>query len=302
MAYAAVSSFSLHSRLGPLALEQRNEVGVLEPIIFPFPREHSLEEFGGLAHDRLGVNAIELCQLQFDAADDARVERLRAALDVKGIKCLTMPIDVGDLTTESDSFRNEDIERITAWFKVAQKLGAHYVRVNAGAPVGGAGEASSGVVGALTTLSQRAHDLGMSLLVENHGGPSSDPDFMLKLLDDVGHDRLGLLLDLGNFEPLISISHGRFAGRELPTTGLDFSPIYESIARLAPVATLVHAKAIDPASDGSPLLDLERALNIVATSGYTGSVSVEWEGQQGDPWEQTATTLAKVRAAFPHLQ
>lgn len=299
--FAAVSSFSLHSKLGPLHLEQRDETGALQPFEIPFPQEYSLEEFGQVAHDRLGARAIELCQLQFDSASDARIDALRTSLDQTGVKVLTMPIDVGDLTTESDDFRADDVGRIEKWFEIAHRLGAHFVRVNAGAPIGGAGEASPGVVESLRSLSDRARSLGLALLVENHGGVSSDPDFMLRLLEDVGHDRLGLLLDLGNFEPLIAISHGRFAGKELPTVGLDLSHVYESVERLAPVASLVHAKAIDPAQDGSPLLDLPKALSIVAASGYSGSVSVEWEGHLGDPWDQTAATLASVRSAFPAL-
>lgn len=301
MPYAAVSSFSLHSRLGPLHLERRDEKGVLQPVEFSFPKMHSFEEFGQIAHDRLGVQAIELCQLQFDADAEARIDELRGALDRAGVKVLTMPIDIGDLTTDSDAFRAEDVARIERWFEIAHRLGADYVRVNAGAPFGGAGQASQGVIGALQGLSDRAKALGMTLLVENHGGLSSDPDFILGLLEDVGHDRLGLLLDVGNFEPLISISHGRFAGNEPPSTGIDMSRVYENIERLAPVASLVHAKAIDPASDGSLLLDLPRALGIVAASGYAGSVSVEWEGRLGDPWERTAATLATVRSTFPAL-
>jgi len=301
MSYAAVSSFSLHRQLGPLYLERRDEEGALQPVVFPFPQEHSIEEFGELAKTRLGVKAIELCQLQFADASPQRITALRAMLDEAGTKVLTVPIDIGDLTTESDVYRADDVARIEKWFEIAHLLGAKYVRVNAGAPIGGAGQVSRGAVVALKELSDRAKALGMELLVENHGGASSDPDFMLQLLEDVGHDRLGLLLDLGNFEPLISISHGRFAGKELPTIGIDVSGVYENIERLAPVASLVHAKAIDPAADGTPLVDLPRALGIVAASGYSGSVSVEWEGQLGDPWEQTAATLAAVRSAFPAL-
>ena len=57
----------------------------------------------------------------------------------------------------------------------------------------------------------------------------------------------------------------------------------------------MHAKAFDPAADGSPLLDLDRALEILSASGYNGPISIEWEGLHGDPWVQTATVLATVR-------
>ena len=75
--------------------------------------------------------------------------------------------------------------------------------------------------------------------------------------------------------------------------------MYSAIAELAPYATLVHAKSVDPARDGAPLPDLSRALSIVAQSGYTGSISIEWEGHMGDPWERTASIAAVVQLALP---
>lgn len=301
MPYAAVSSFSMHSRLGPIHLETRDDHGVLQPLQFVFPKQYSFKDFAEIAQTKLGVKAIELCQLQFDDVELANVDALRRTLDDRGMKTITMPIDVGDLTAESDIYRSDDVRRIARWFEVGARLGVDFVRVNANSPYGGAGEASKGVVNALKDLSDQAQKLNLRLLVENHGGSSSNADFMLQLLDDVGRDRLGLLLDLGNFEPLIGVSHARFQGRDAQTDGLDFNPVYESIRRLAPFATLVHAKAIDPGPDGKPLLDLTAALGIVASAGYSGSVSVEWEGQLGDPWERTAETLSIVRSAFPDL-
>jgi len=114
-------------------------------------------------------------------------------------------------------------------------------------------------------------------------------------------DLLGVLLDLGNFEPLVTVSQARFSDPDYDDKGLDLEPLYKHVRRLAPVASLVHAKSVDPASDGAALPDLPRALSIVAEAGYKGSISIEWEGQLGDPWERTAAIAEQVRAAFPHL-
>jgi sugar phosphate isomerase/epimerase len=302
MSVLAVSSFSLHSVLGPIRLERREDDGRISEFSYDFPRQHSLEEFAALARHKVGVHAIELCQIQFDADDPARIAALREALDQEGVAVLTLPIDSGDLGRDQAAWRADDEERIIGWFDRAQALGAQFARVNAGAP---GSTLSPGVRPALVDSLKRLGDAsakrGMKLLVENHGGTSSDPDFLLALLDDVGADRLGLLLDLGNFEPLVSLSHGRFADPDIDDTDLDFEPLYARIAKLAPVASLVHAKSVDPRRDGSPLPDLPRALSIVAEAGYTGNISIEWEGHLGDPWERTATVAAQVRATFPHL-
>lgn len=303
MPVLAVSSFSLHSVLGPIHLEKREDDGNLSAFSFDFPRTHSLEEFATLARDRVGVTAIELCQIQFDAHTPERIAELRAAFDRDGVEVLTLPIDSGDLGRDNAAWRADDEARIVGWFDIAKTLGARFVRVNAGAP-GSAMEdgARPGMVESLRRLGDAAASRGMKLLVENHGGTSSDPDFILALLEEVGPDRLGLLLDLGNFEPLVSLSHGRFADPDLDDYGLDFEPLYDRIAKLAPVASLVHAKSVDPARDGRPLPDLPRALNIVKAAGYAGNISIEWEGHRGEPWAQTAGIATQVRAVFPELQ
>lgn len=302
MSTVAISSFSLFRKLGPLHMESRNAEGELEFAEFPFPQDHTLEEFAALARERFGVNAVELCQIQFDSTDDARIGALADSLAATGVRVLTVPIDIGDLASGTDAERTDDVARIEPWFAIAERLGATYVRVNTGSPLAGTAPTDRiGLVDALRTLAASAEARGLSLLVENHGGSSSDPDYLLALREEVGPEHLGILLDLGNFEPLIGVSHARIMGGDVVDTGLDLEGVYEKIAKLAPVATLVHAKAFDASSDGTALLDLDRALRVVADSGYAGSISIEWEGLLGDPWEHTGETLAAVRRAFPAL-
>jgi sugar phosphate isomerase/epimerase len=302
MSFLAVSSFSLHSVLGPLRLDRRQPDGSLTAIEYDFPRRHSLEEFADLVRQRLGVSAIELCQIQFDGDTPERIERLKEGLDKSGVRLLAVPIDIGDLASVNPEWRAEDMARIVRWFDIAKTLGASYVRVNAG-EVGSshAVDSRASLVSALQALGDAAGERGLRLLIENHGGTSSDPDFMLGLCADVGSARLGILLDLGNFDPLVSLSRARFTNPDVDDSGLDVEPIYAHIRKLAPVADLIHAKSIDPASDGRPLPDLPRALDIVKAAGYRGHISIEWEGRKGDPWERTANVVAQVRAAFPEL-
>jgi hypothetical protein len=303
MSTVAVSSFSLFRFLGPLRMERRNAAGEFEFFESPIPREHSLEEFAALAAERLGVRAVELCQIQFDSAESARISALAQSLRELGVRVLTVPIDTGDLAGGTPTERAQDVARIVSWFEIAAVLGAKYVRVNTGSPL--ASELTGdwdGLIDGLRTLATRAEALGLSLLVENHGGLSSDPDYLLAVREEVGPAHVGILLDLGNFEPLTTVSRARMMRQPVVDTGLDTEGIYDKIARLAPVAALVHAKAFDPASDGTPLLDLDRALGVVSDSGYLGPITIEWEGLLGDPWEQTAATLAAVRHAFPDLE
>jgi len=80
---------------------------------------------------------------------------------------------------------------------------------------------------------------------------------------------------------------------------VDPTPVYASIARIAPYAGLVHAKTHEFDERGRPIdLDVVRALRIVRDTGYDGPISLEYEGNEGDPWEQTMRTQALVEEAF----
>ncbi|MFD1716105.1 sugar phosphate isomerase/epimerase family protein [Amnibacterium flavum] len=296
----AVSSFSLFREIGPLHFEPRGENGELFSFSMPFPSEYTLEGFVGLVKDRAGVSAIELCQIQFERTDAATIERLRAALETHEVALRTVPIDLGDLGTGNPVHRAEDVERIIRWFGIAEALGTEFVRVNTGTP--GPGTTShdhDGVAEALRRLSDEAGARSMRLLIENHGGASSDPGYLIGLQDAVGPDRVGILLDLGNFEPLVTISTSRLMGGQDESEAIDVEPIYRSIEELAGRADLVHAKDFDPRSDGTPMFDLDRALGIVSASGFIGPISIEWEGALGDPWMHVRDMAGAVRRWFP---
>ena len=301
MSYIAVSSFSLYRELGPLSLSRRDADGVVQVTQFPLPSIHTLEEFVALVPQRLGVSTVELCQMQFGDASPERIAALRSALQAAEVELLTLPIDLGDLSDPTHT--EEDVAAIVLWFDIAQQLGARYVRVRIGSASPEQLRADrSHVVDALRELAAAAYERGLQLLVENHGGASSDPDILLALREEVGPENLGILLDVGNFEPITDVSIARILGGDADDSGLETEHVYDKIARIAPVATLVHAKAHDPKSDGSPLLDLNRALQVVAASAYDGPISIEWEGVDGDPWARTTQTIETVKRVFPTLR
>ena len=139
------------------------------------------------------------------------------------------------------------------------------------------------------------------LLVENHGGPSSNPAWMNNLLDAVGADRCGLLLDLGNFDALLGPAMATLFGGGDPAhafDGVDTSSLYADIEALAPRAEHVHVKAHHVGDDGAVgAVDLVRAIGILNAHGYSGALSVEYEGTGGDPWAKSARVLEVAAAA-----
>lgn len=293
----AVSSFSLRQQLGPIRLGYRDAEGKDAEFVLPMPQVIEMEEFPALVRERCGVDLIEICQIQFADASDARIDSFRGVLEAADVGLLTVPIDAGNLADPSTDVRRASESAIVKWFDISARLGSRYVRINAGSPFQADIDIAH-VIESFDRLADSAAERELGLLVENHGGPSSDPDVLLELLEAVGTDRLGLLLDTGNFEPLISYASAAFTGQQISAEDLDFTPVYERVERLAPYARVVHAKAHEFRGDAHHPVDLERALRLVEAAGFDGPITVEYEGNEGDPWEQTARTVHLVREVF----
>jgi sugar phosphate isomerase/epimerase len=292
----AVSSYSLRQCLGPLKLMMRGPDGTKQPFVWDLPQTITLLEFPGLVRKKLGLSMVEICQFHIPERTPAYVAQLKQALAQAEVQLLNMPIDVGNISDANAEFREEDLNEIEAWMHIAAELGAHMVRVNASAPMSGAALAPIDVtIVSYQRLAKTAQKLGLQLLVENHGGITTDPEVVVQLVESVAG--LKVLADIGNFEPLISAQMARMQGQEVQIN--DYSSAYTGIARIAPYAGLVHAKTHDFDAHGEPVgLDVRRSLGIIHATGYQGPFSLEYEGDNGDPWQHTRRTHELVEEVF----
>lgn len=291
-----VSSYSLRQQLGPIKAMFRGPDGKKAPFLWDQPQTMTLLDFPGQVRERLGLDAVEICQFHLPERTPAYIAQLKQALDDAGTRLINMPIDVGNISDANAEYRAEDLDEIEAWMQVAADLGGAMVRVNASGALTEQELAPLDVtIESFRRLTRTASSLGLQLLLENHGGITKDPEVIVKIVEAV--DGLKTLVDIGNFEPLISLQMARMQGKDPGT--VDPTPVYGSIARVAPYAGLVHAKTHEFDADGRPVnLDVVRALRIVRDTGYTGPISIEYEGNEGDPWENTRRTYELVVEAF----
>jgi sugar phosphate isomerase/epimerase len=293
-----VSSYSLRQCLGPIRVMARGPDGQKAPFLWEQPQTMTLLEFPRQVRERLGIDAVEICQFHIPERTPAYVGQLKGALREADVRLVNMPIDVGNISDANGAYRDEDLAEIEEWMHVAAELGSSMVRVNASAPMAGAQLAPLEVtIESYRRLVRTAQSLGLQLLIENHGGITADPEVIVAIVEAVGPADLKTLVDIGNFEPLISMQMARMQGREPPE--VDPTPVYGAIARIAPYAGLVHAKTHEFDEHGRPLvLDVVRALRVVRDAQYTGPISLEYEGNAGDPWENTHRTKVLVEEAF----
>lgn len=303
-----VSSYSLREQMGPLTFDFTDADGSSQHFVSDNPRLLGVADFPQRAKDAFGVDGIETVAFQFTGLDDPELDRFSEALVASGVRLVNVAIDTGDLLEADDVRRAEHIAELKRWIARFAAMGAGFVRVNPGSPFSPHhGEAPPAhLVAALQELGAFATAEGSRLLVENHGGPSSDPVWIGRLLDAVGEEACGLLLDLGNFDvllaPAMALLFGGEGGAAVDPAAvfadIDLEPLYDGIEALASRAELVHVKAHVVGDDGAVgVVDLDRAIGILAAHGYDGPLTVEYEGSGGDPWAKSLRVLEVTRDA-----
>ena len=306
MTMLSISSYSLREQLGPISLAFTDASGEEQTFAQDFPKLVDITDVPARAAQSFPVTGVEAVAFQFSGLDDPALDAFAAAATDAGLELLNVAVDVGDLVQTDPDRLAADVAELERWITRVADLGFRFVRVNAGSPFSAHhGEVPPArLVEALIDLGGFASDRGIRLLVENHGGPSSDPAWLTDLLDRVGVANLGLLLDLGNFDallgPLMAAMFGEPGAAPVdPFADLDLTTLYEGIDALADRAELVHVKAHHVGHEGAVgPVDLPRALGILSRHGYTGPLTIEYEGTGGDPWANTGRVIEATAAAL----
>ncbi|MBG50148.1 MAG: xylose isomerase [Pseudozobellia sp.] len=204
----------------------------------------------------------------------AFVEKSNAEAEKYGLENVLIMIDgQGNLAVSDENERNETIEKHKKWVDAAAAMGCHAVRVN----LNGSNDPDEWIqnsVDGLTKLSTYAKTKNINVLVENHGGLSSNGALHAEVMKKVDMDNCGTLPDFGNF--CIKRKEGTWDCEEM-------YDIYKGVEELMPYAKAVSAKSHNFDEDGNETeIDYAKMLKIVKDHGYTGFIGVEYEGSELD--------------------
>ncbi len=251
-------------------------------------------DFAFLARERFDIDAVEYVSRFFeDRVDDrAYLDQMRTRADDAGVKSLLIMIDGQGMLGDPDAVAlDKAIENHTRWLHAAKTLGCHSIRVNAQSEGTREEQAERCVVG-LRRLTEIGEPLELNVIVENHGGLSSDGTWLSDVIKRVDHPRCGTLPDFGNF-------FFDWDTREDPDLWYDR---YEGVRLLMPFAKAVSAKSHDFDEHGNEThTDYDRMMRIVVDSGYRGYVGIEYEGKKLSAFEGIAATkrlLERVRGTL----
>lgn len=237
-----------------------------------------------------GVNTIELVNTFYfsKGKDTAYWTAFKKKCDDAGIKVgLIMCDALGDIGHADSIERQKAVENHYDWVIIAKMLGAATIRVNA-AGQGTAAEVAKNAADGLKKLGTFAARKKINVVVENHGGYSSDGLWLSGVIKAVNMENVGTLPDFGNF----------CIERSVDGCKKEYDR-YKGIAELMPYAKGVSAKTYGFNADGNETqIDYARILKIVKEAGFKGNIGIEFEGDklsEDEGIKATKALLEKLR-------
>ena len=230
-------------------------------------------DFPGIAKNEFGIHALEYVnQFFMDKANDEKyLKELKSRTSDLNVKNVLIMIDnEGHLADESDTKRSQSIENHYKWVEAAKFLGCHSIRVNAYATSDDPEKGKAAAVDGLSRLTDFAKPYGINIIVENHGGFSSNGKWLSSVMKEVNKSSCGTLPDFGNF----------CIERQESACVKEYDK-YQGVEEMMPFAFAVSAKSYDFDGEGNETtLDYQRLISIVKISGYDQYIGIEYEGSR----------------------
>ena len=203
------------------------------------------------------------------------VEKCNAESKKYGLENLLIMIDgQGDLATTDDKERDAAVKNHYKWVDAAAAMGCHSIRVNLSGSTNPEEWISNSVDG-LTKLATYAKEKNINIIVENHGGLSSNAAKLAEVMEKVNMPNCGTLPDFGNF------CLRREDGSVYNGACAEEYDRYKGTKELMPFAKGVSAKSYNfDASGNETKIDFYKMLQIIKDSGYKGYIDVEYEGDE----------------------
>ncbi len=224
-------------------------------------------DFAKTAKLDYGITAVEYVNQFFkDKAKDTSYlrEMIKRSRDYGVENRLIMCDGEGALGDPDEAKRQQAVENHYKWVEAAKFLGCKLIRVNAQSR-GSSDEQMKLAADGLRKLTEFGAKSKIAVVVENHGGLSSNGQWLVGVMKMVNHPMCGTLPDFGNFRVSREEEYDRYKG----------------VTELMAFAKAVSAKSHDFDERGEEIhTDYHKMMKIVLDARYSGFVGIEYEGSK----------------------
>ncbi|QJW89997.1 TIM barrel protein [Spirosoma taeanense] len=227
-------------------------------------------EFPAKAKNDFGISAVEYVDQFFKdkAKDQPYLSELKKRTGDLGVRNVLIMVDTaGPLADTDDAKRKQGVESHYQWVDAARFLGCHSIRVNLRGK-GSAEDVAKASIDGLGRLAEYGAKNMIGIIVENHGGYSSDGKWLTNVIRQINNPYAGTLPDFDNFKLNETSVYDRYLGVE----------------EMMPFANGVSAKSRDFDAQGNETtIDYPRMLQIAKkgkTSAFKGYIGIEYSGNR----------------------
>ncbi|HPF52463.1 MAG TPA: TIM barrel protein [Draconibacterium sp.] len=290
-AIAAAGSMLVSPAMASVAKDSRYKISLAEWSFHKalFANEMTNLDFPRVARE-LDIEGLEYVNQFFmdKAKDEKYLAELNKIVKEEGVhNVLIMCDSEGMMGHPEKAERVKTVENHKKWVDAAAFLGCHSIRVNAGSR-GSYEEQQKLAADGLRMLCEYGDSKKINVIVENHGGLSSNGEWLVGVMKLVDHKRVGILPDFGNF--IIDRETGESYDR------------YKGVEMFMPYAKGVSAKTnVFNAEGDEANMDYYRLMKIVDNAGYKGFVGIEFEGTELSEKDGVIATRELLKKVFKTL-
>ena len=154
-------------------------------------------DFPKIAREDFDINGIEFVNTLFGVPTLGYLNRLKRNAEEYGVTMVLIMIDdEGETCTPSKEERKQTVINHQKWIDIAHYLGCHSIRTNCRGPQDISKEdALKWSAETYHIMLEYAMPANISILIENHGGVSDDPDWIVALMKEVDNLYFGTYPD-----------------------------------------------------------------------------------------------------------
>lgn len=280
----------------PKPAVKRNRIGVSTYSFWQF-KNRDLRDIGrciDLAYE-MGFDGVEILHRQMEQEDNGTLQQIKRRAFLHGLDLCGFSTHQSFLYPD-EAERMKNVDLTVKQIELAYAMGIPTMRVNTGTwrtsknfdelmknkgmepPIMGYTDEDGfkWAIDGLTACLKTAEKCGVVLGLENHWGLGRTPEGVARIVDAIKSPWLQVTLDTGNF----------------------LEDPYEKLEKLAGKTVLLQAKTYYGGGTWYTLdLDYEKIAGIMRKAGYTGYVSLEFEGKD-DPKTAVPKSLELLRKCF----
>ncbi|MEZ5401960.1 MAG: sugar phosphate isomerase/epimerase family protein [Bryobacteraceae bacterium] len=225
-------------------------------------------DFPRIAREQFGIEGLEFVNTLWMSPTASYIETLRRNMRDTGTQCVLIMCDgEGFMGHPERAERAKAVANHHKWVDITAELGGHSIRTNM-YPGPTQPKTPAEIDDFLNRCAESYKSLGeyakarnINVIIENHGGISSDADVVVGLMKKVNLPNVGTLPDFGNFP------------KEADK--------YEAVRKMMPYAKGVSFKCLDFSPDGNETtIDVDRMIKIVVEARYSNWIGIEYEGRR----------------------